>query len=186
MEPLPAFDAPAFQECKNRVREILAKNQFFQCAYCESPIENEPGRFHLDHMQPQREAPTRRFDITNLVASCQSNDTCGHRHKNFAVPEGLNPYRVVDLHLAFRCDSMGELHSAKLSDALQEFAFEKLNLNAAGLKTQRQKVISSLRAHTIASGSGSRKKLKKLSTSKTGFWSLFHQELRRFGFSVSS
>ena len=184
MEPPPDFGIPAFQDCKDQIRALLVENQHYQCAYCERPIEDEPGSFHLDHVKSQHEAPARRFDITNLVASCETATTCGHNHGSNSVPDELHPYLVADLHLAFKCSSLGELTSTTLSANAHHFAFNDLNLNAPGLKTQRQNVISKLRQYTLAAGTNARKKLKHLPTRGTGFMSLYTQILGPFGYTL--
>jgi len=126
--------------------------------------------------------PKRRFDITNLVAACQKDHTCGHSHKDNPVPDELNPYLASNLHAAFECDSGGELIAVGLSESAATYAFARLNLNDPGLQSERSRVIAKLRQYTIALGVGARKKIKSLSTSNTGFISLHIQELGRFGF----
>lgn len=184
MVPQPDFGIPAFHRCKHEIRALLVTNQHHQCAYCERPIEDEPGSFHLDHVKSQLHAPARRFDITNLVASCETKSTCGIHHESDSVPDDLHPYIAQDLHLAFYCSSLGELSSDVLPESAREFAFKKLNLNTPGLKTQRTIVITRLRQYTIALGTNAKKRLKKLSTRKTGFISLHFQELSRFGYTL--
>jgi uncharacterized protein (TIGR02646 family) len=184
MEPQPDFGIFAFQDCKDEIRDRLVKNQHHQCAYCERPIEDEVGSFHLDHVKSQHEAPTRRFDITNLVASCETASTCGRKHDSNSVPDELHPYLAADLHLAFHCSSLGELSSSTLSAMARQFAFEDLNLNDPGLKSQRAKIMATLMQYTIAAGTNARKKLKDLPTRGTGFMSLYAQLLGRFGYAI--
>lgn len=186
MAPQPDFGIFAFQDCKDKIRALLVENQHHQCAYCERPIEDEPGSFHLDHVKSQHDAPARRFDITNLVASCETTTTCGHHHGSNSVPDELHPYLAADLHLAFECSSLGELTSTTLSANAQHFAFNDLNLNAPGLKTQRQTVIAKLQQYTLATGTNARRRLKELSTRRTGFISLHSQLLGRFGYALPS
>lgn len=184
MAPQPDFGIFAFQDCKDEIRARLVINQHYQCAYCERPIEDEAGAFHIDHVKSQHDAPHLRFVITNLVASCETTDTCGHNHGSLSVPDELHPYSAPDLHLAFKCDSLGELTSSSLSAAAQQFAFVQLNLNHPGLKAQRKIVIAKLQQYTLAAGTNARRKLKHLSTRSTGFISLHFQELGRFGFAL--
>ena len=182
--PQPPFDGLAFQSCKNLTRTDLLKNQNYQCAFCEVPLADNGDSTHLDHLVTQTVAPHRRFDVTNLVACCQNNNTCGHRHDRHCVPDALNPYSAEDLHEAFLCGSDGELYSDTLPAETQKFAFTQLNLNDAGLKTLRATIIAKLREQTIAMGSNTKKRLKKLPTRNVGFISLHVQELGKFGFCV--
>jgi hypothetical protein len=47
-DPVPGFDAPGAHDCLKRVlRPALLLNQGYQCAYCESPIENDGDSCHL-------------------------------------------------------------------------------------------------------------------------------------------
>lgn len=184
MDPAPDFGALAFQDCKNQIRARLVLNQHYQCAYCERPIEDVPHSFHLDHVESQHHAPHRRFDITNLAASCETDSTCGHKHGSNSVPAELNPYLALDLHLAFHCDSEGELSSVTLSGAARQFTFENLNLNDPGLKSHRARVMVLLMQYTLAAGTNARRRLKDLSTRKTGFISLYVQLLARFGYTT--
>jgi len=136
-------------------------------------------------MEPQGDCggnPSRRFDITNLVAACQKKHTCGHKHGNKPVPDELNPYLASDLHTGFACNSAGELTAVDLPESTASFAMTQLNLNDPGLQSERSTVIVKLRQYTIALGVGARKKIKSLSTTDTGFISLHYQELGKFGF----
>lgn len=180
--PVPDFNEPAFQGCKHQVRRLLLPNQHHQCAYCESPITDDGDSSHLDHIESQNDNEARRFDITNLVAACQRNETCGHGHGSDSVPGELNPYLAVRLHEAFHCASDGELSATNLPDSSETFAFHKLNLNAPGLKSQRAAVISNLMQHTNSLGTNARQRMKNLSTSNIGFRSLHYQILGRHGF----
>lgn len=174
----------SFHSCKREVRQRLLQNQRQQCAYCESLLQDIENSSHLDHLEPQTSAPGRRFDINNLVASCQNNATCGHKHGAHPVPDELNPYLAAKLHTAMPCDSGGELYTDSLPDHAWKFAELRLNLNAPGLKSIRAEIIRKLRLQTIASGTGARRRLASLSTQGVGFISLHAQELGRFGFSI--
>jgi hypothetical protein len=182
--PPPPFDGLAFQSCKGLTRSDLLANQHHQCAFCESPIKDIGQSTHLDHLITQDADPNRRFDITNLVACCQNESSCGHKHGSHSVPDELNPYIARNLHLALPCDSMGELYSDSLSEDAWAFAKVRLNLNAPGLKSARAAVLIKLRQQTIAQGTNARRRIANLSTRGVGFISLHAQELGRFGYSV--
>lgn len=186
--PPPEFDCLAFQTCKQKTRRDLLANQHHQCAFCESPIKDDGDSTHLDHLMPQDLDASRRFDVHNLVASCQDTRTCGHKHKNHPVPDELNPYLAKNLHRAMPCHSTGELYNATDADALspQAWAFAQvhLNLNAPELQMIRRVVIAQIYKQTIALGSNARKRIKNLSTKEIGFISIHHQLLGRFGFTL--
>lgn len=186
MDPPPDFGIPAFVECKGQVREKLLANQHYQCAYCERPIEDRPGDCHLDHVHPQSKLDSGRFVISNLVASCETDTTCGKQHADERVPDELNPYLSGNLHLAFDCSSEGELFAVSLSEPVAQFANAHLGLNDPGLKTVRSIVIAKLMLYIIGTGTNPRKRLKTLSTRSTGFLSLHFKLLGRFGFSLPS
>ncbi len=187
--PLPRFDAPAFQSCKNQIRTQLLLNQLHQCAYCERPIEDCGDSSHLDHIESQYDNQARRFDITNLVAACQTSHTCGHAHGRHSVPAELDPYRSPGLHSKLSCHSSGELEACGLSAAAEEFALgakgseaPTLNLNDPGLISRRELIIVQLMQQTVALGTNAKRKLRSLSTHGVGFQSLHYQYLARFGF----
>ena len=186
--PTPSFHGNKslpFQDCKVETRAQLLANQHYQCAYCETPLSDHGESTHLDHMEPQGDCggnPSRRFDITNLVAACQTAHTCGHKHGNNTIPDELNPYLASDLHTAFECNSAGELTAVALPESTASVAMTQLNLNDPGLQSERSTIIAKLRQYTIALGVGARKKIKSLATTDTGFISLHIQELGKFGF----
>lgn len=185
LNPPPAFDALAFQNCKEQTRTRLLQNQSHQCAFCETPLEDHGDVTQLDHLEPQGDNggnPARRFDFTNLVACCQTTDTCGHARGQKEIPPGIHPYDATDLHRAFHCSSDGILSNETLPQTAFDFALNTLNLNAPGLKTQRATIITKLQQYTIAAGSNARRRITQLSTDKTGFISLHFQTLGRFGF----
>lgn len=185
LDPIPAFDALAFQTCKKSTRTILLENQHYQCGYCETPLVNNGESTHIDHIEPQGDNggnPKRRFDITNLIASCQVKGCCGDQRKQNPLPDTLNPYIAANLDEAFHCSSSGELSNSNLASEAFKYAEQNLNLNCLALKTQRATVIFKLRQHTIALGANARKKIKNLSTKDTGFISLHYQVLGKHGF----
>lgn len=181
--PMPGFDIPAAHHClKGVLRPALLANQGFQCAYCESPIKNDGSSCHLAHITSQKDDPNRRFDVTNLMAACQSQDTCGHGHGEASVPGELNPYLAIKLHRSFHCSGDGKLTALGLSPDAEAFAFGPVNLNAPGLKTHRQEVIRRLMSLTISLGTKARQKLRNLSSCDRGFRSLHYQFLETHGF----
>jgi hypothetical protein len=196
-DPIPGFDVPAAHHClKGVLRPLLLSNQGFQCAYCEAPIEDDGGSCHLAHITSQKENQNRRFDVTNLMAACQSQDTCGHGHGEASVPGELNPYLVTKLHRHFHCAGDGTLTACGLSTEAEDFAFGTVSLNAPGpntrplavylnapgLKSQRQGIIRRLMSQTISLGTNARQNLRNLSTRDRGFRSLHYQFLSEHGF----
>lgn len=189
IQPLPSFSkkpvSPAVTDCMRVTRPLLLTNQGFQCVYCERPILDDGGSTHIEHLEAQNENggnPNRRFDITNLAACCQTNDTCGHQKGPQLLPVELNPYQAIALHERLRCSSEGTLYAENLPEHAANFAFQNLNLNSPALESLRTVIITSLQQQTIAQGAGNRNRLRNLSTTKTGFKSLYYQVLGRFGF----
>lgn len=182
-QPLPKFGDPGTHDCLKRVlRPALLANQSYQCAYCEAPIKDDGDSCHLAHIISQNDDPNRRFDVTNLMAACQCKDSCGHGHGEASVPEELNPYLAPNLHRRFHCDGLGKLTATGLSPSSESFAFGPVNLNAPGLKTQRETMISNLMSLTISLGTKAKQKIRTLSTRERGFISLHYQILGEYGF----
>lgn len=181
--PLPKFGDPGTHDCLKRViRPALLANQNYQCAYCEAPIKDDGDCCHLAHIISQKDNPSRRFDVTNLMAACQCKDTCGHGHGEASLSVELNPYLAPKLHRRFHCDGLGKLTACGLSPSSETFAFGPVNLNSPGLKTQRATVIRNLMDLTIALGANAKRKLRTLSTRERGFISLHYQVLGDHGF----
>lgn len=62
------------------IRQACTKEQLYLCAYCCDTITGENDTCHNEHIQAQKQANTRTLDYTNIVASCNGKNQCGHAH----------------------------------------------------------------------------------------------------------
>lgn len=58
------------------VRTACIAEQFSLCAYCCQTIAGDNS--HNEHVEAQDKAPNRTLEFTNIVASCQRQNQCGH------------------------------------------------------------------------------------------------------------
>jgi uncharacterized protein (TIGR02646 family) len=137
--------------CKAHLRRHLKQEQAHLCAYCESGLNDSNS--HIEHIEPQSTNSARRFDYTNLVASCDGDvlcseqnvyrgldvASCGHRKDDRYDPGlFLNPTQLTDVEKYFQYD----LHDASISasDKMPEkasYMIDLLNLDNQYLRNSR-------------------------------------------------
>ncbi|MDM8545390.1 retron system putative HNH endonuclease [Candidatus Venteria ishoeyi] len=151
----PEFDDSTFSlHCKTRLREYISTEQQQLCAYCEAKLEKNHS--HLEHMEPQKQNPKRRFDYQNLVASCDGGNascseqerdayegfdinSCGHRKDNaFDESLFLNPVVVKNIQAHFNYDrNTAEISASELAPAKASYMIDLLHLNSVYLCVSR-------------------------------------------------
>jgi uncharacterized protein (TIGR02646 family) len=74
-----------FQNIRNDIRQSCIEEQFFLCAYCCDRITINSS--HNEHIIPQKSLAGNNLtlDYDNIVASCQSNNSCGHKKANLSI-----------------------------------------------------------------------------------------------------
>ncbi|MEI6332157.1 MAG: hypothetical protein WCP16_23190 [Pseudanabaena sp. ELA645] len=72
-------------DIRQEIRDFALKEQFYICAYCCQRIENIHD-CHNEHLEAQSVNPKRTVDFTNIVASCNIQNQCGHAHKSQFLP----------------------------------------------------------------------------------------------------
>jgi uncharacterized protein (TIGR02646 family) len=148
-------------------REILAKllaSQKKLCAYCECRITKQEGNHHIEHFEEQHDAPTRVFDYTNLLLSCEgnrdpasrpeaaadaqyrtSNTSCGHRktkghHGEMEIDYALllNPTNNVAALFAYMDGIVEPSNVCTPKEKIQvEYTINRLNLAAHRIENNR-------------------------------------------------
>ena len=156
-------------------REVLIKNQGCVCAWCESKITLNTS--HIDHIRARNRKPNLTFEVSNLVASCNSPRTCGHRKQSAALPDWVHPYETSGLEDCFTYEPDGEVRpdpgltpvqTAEAGRALNEI----LNLNEPTLKERRE-----TRMAQINSYAGQGFSEEQIASFFPGFPSLIHKSL---------
>ena len=77
-------------EQRRAIRTSCITEQFGLCAYCCQSIDVDAA--HNEHIEAQDTAPNRTLDCSNIVASCQTLNQCGHGRGTRFLP--LTPLMV--------------------------------------------------------------------------------------------
>ena len=175
-EQLLAKTSTVFVLSKRQRREIvkqLMASQKSLCCYCESRIfvkipDTLPRFYHIDHFEEQKDAPTRVFDYSNMLLSCQSNTistiesmfddeqisptSCGHgksrdRHKDVKIDYDLllNPTKNVSTLFSY-FDGVVDASRTSTSEQVPQvkYTIKRLNLDAYRLENARINIITAI------------------------------------------
>ena len=137
-------------ECRREQREILVKNQFDCCAWCERKINIESS--HIDHVESRHLKPQRTFDHSNIVASCgkSTGEHCGHARTSASLPKEIDLYVVTNIQRHFRVSADGALTieqsglTAQQASEMNNAINDELNLNCNILKGKRARRLAEL------------------------------------------
>ncbi|MFJ2690197.1 TIGR02646 family protein [Pseudomonas sp. NPDC087336] len=66
------------------IRSSCISEQYGLCAYCCQSITVDNA--HNEHLEAQDSAPNRTLEFSNIVASCQHPQQCGHGRKTRHLP----------------------------------------------------------------------------------------------------
>lgn len=147
-DQLVAGHTPGWAEipsiAKRAVKAALLREQGFLCCYCERPID--PGRSHIEHLQPRSVAPGLMFAYANLLASCQGEgstgkapSTCGQIRGSRALP--IHPLRP-DCGASFVFRSSGTIEPEPSRRAAAVQAIEVLALDHPRLNLLRREAMA--------------------------------------------
>lgn len=78
------------REERRSIRSSCISEQYGLCAYCCQSIAIDDA--HNEHIEAQDRAPNRTLDFSNIVASCQRPNQCGHGRGTRHLP--LTPLMV--------------------------------------------------------------------------------------------
>jgi uncharacterized protein (TIGR02646 family) len=73
------------EDVRRIIRRHALEEQFYLCAYCCQRIQDIDA-CHNEHVEAQNLNPDRTLDFTNIVASCNTSNQCGHAHKSRCLP----------------------------------------------------------------------------------------------------
>lgn len=146
---IPTWKSFRRNPAKNHLLETLLKEQGYICCYCGVAIDK--GSCHIEHLKPQSQDETVRFDYSNLMVSCQGEDDekpniplhCGHRKHNWYNEKLLVSPLIKNCTDFFKYSASGEIlpteeTSKKLAAAT---TIENLALNIPKLQRMRQAAI---------------------------------------------
>ncbi|WCM53200.1 TIGR02646 family protein [Pseudomonas sp. WJP1] len=69
---------------RQSIRSSCISEQYGLCAYCCQSITVDNA--HNEHLEAQDSAPNRTLEFSNIVASCQHAQQCGHGRKTRQLP----------------------------------------------------------------------------------------------------
>ncbi len=145
--PTATYDSESFKPFYSKLREELVKEQKGLCAYCCSEISVEKS--HNEHIEPRHMkngvSSRKSLDYNNIVASCNSNSTCGRNKCNkYDESKFVSPLQE-DCEEKFSYDPDGHMNG-------DEYTISLLNLNSYELKRARMavyKIISNMSTEDI-------------------------------------
>lgn len=124
-------------ELKDEVRKDLLCKQRNQCAYCERKIDNENS--HIEHIEPRDKAHTLECEYSNMILSCNNNDSCG-KYKDSKAWESSYIHPVLHNPTDFFKFSLnGEVLSIDDQQGAVD-TIEFLNLNSKKLLRLRKNI----------------------------------------------
>lgn len=133
--PTADYDSDSFKPLVKPLRDYLVREQRGLCAYCCSRISSEAS--HNEHIEPRHgknDAVSRRsLEYTNIVASCNTADTCGKKKDNeYDAGYFISPVQV-DCEDRFSYDPDGYMKG-------DEYTISLLNLNSYKLRMARRAI----------------------------------------------
>lgn len=118
------------------IRSSCISEQYGLCAYCCHSITVDSA--HNEHLEAQDRAPNRTLDFSNIVASCQRQNQCGHGRGTRPLP--LTPLMTeCETELKFYLSGLveGQTERARLTiEALNLGQTEDSNRGLIGARKQ--------------------------------------------------
>ncbi len=123
------------------LKSFLRDEQEGRCCYCEIIIQGNCDT-HIEHYKPKSKYPNDKYNYLNLLASCQHNDSCGHKkgkvYDNFIV----SPFG--DCESRFTYTGNGMIISSDENDEHAKKTSELLGLNCKRLRDLRNTILQIL------------------------------------------
>ena len=123
------------------VKEQLIAEQLGMCCYCEVILSLSDC--HIEHLKPKSRYPQERFAYGNLLASCNSKKSCGHKKGTWYHPDMVSPLTIgCEQRFTYTLD--GRMIPSDKEDKSALETIEQLGLNCATLKDRRKSIILAL------------------------------------------
>jgi uncharacterized protein (TIGR02646 family) len=125
------------EKVRPTIRQQALEEQFYLCAYCCQRIKDITA-CHNEHIEAQSLNPQRTLDFTNIVASCNTKNQCGHAHKSQFLP--LTPLmNECETELKFKISGRVEGLSDRAITSIQVLNLgDKENNNRAPIEKRKQ------------------------------------------------
>ncbi|MCT4601683.1 MAG: TIGR02646 family protein [Marinifilum sp.] len=130
-------------EIYNNLRESLLLDQELRCCYCEMFL-NKNEEAHVEHLKDKDRYPKEKFLHSNLLASCKSTTTCGHKKDKGYFEQMITPLlENCQDRLMYTDDGRIIARDENDEDARRTIE-EVLNLNHKRLVDRRKTIIRGL------------------------------------------
>lgn len=118
------------------LREHNVKQQHYLCAYCCRRIETDGAHSLNEHIRPQGQSKFQKhsMDYGNIIACCQTEETCSAAKKNQYDENLFISPLDEDCEMHFSFGSNGEVFP---ESERGEYTINLLNLNSYRLKQAR-------------------------------------------------
>ena len=123
------------------VKKQLIAEQLGMCCYCEVILSLSDC--HIEHLKPKSRYPQEKFAYGNLLASCNSKKSCGHKKGTWYRPEMVSPLDE-DCEQRFKYTHDGKIVPFDKEDKSALETIEQLGLNCTILKDRRKSIILAL------------------------------------------
>ncbi len=126
---------------KQKLKEVLIDEQNNLCAYCEVYIKVDNS--HIEHIKDRSHYPQDTFNYNNLILSCNSKDSCGHKKCTSYFLGFVSPLNL-DCEKKFTYTMNGRIIPTQKSDCNAQKTIEILGLNSKKLIDRRYSIIKAL------------------------------------------
>ena len=126
------------------LREELIEQQEKMCCYCEVALKEETDA-HIEHLKDQHNHSNDRYNFNNLLASCQHNDSCGHK-KGVGYFNNMVSPLDNNCQTQFTYTGTGKILPHDEDDNSANTTIKVLGLNCKRLKDRRKNLIKTLQS----------------------------------------
>ena len=122
----------------HELREYLIRKQDKMCCYCEIALKDNTDA-HLEHLKDRHNHPNEKFVFENIYASCQYNDSCGHKKGSSYFNGMVLPN--TNCQPRFTYTDNGKIIPTNKNDNEAIKTIDVLKLNCKRLKNSRKDII---------------------------------------------
>lgn len=123
------------------IRSSCITEQYGLCAYCCQSITLDDA--HNEHVEAQDRAPNRTLDFSNIVASCQRPQQCGHGRGTQPLP--LTPLMAeCETELKFYLSGLVTGHTERAQISIKALNLGHTEDSNRGLVGARKKLVDAL------------------------------------------
>ena len=167
LQPGAFYDGQDFTPVKQDIREQLAAEQGYLCAYCMSRIEPDEQRMKVEHWHSRKKYPEKQLSYANLLGCCYGNegspDSNAHCDTKKHDEDLLFSPAESSHHSKMKIRYLGDGTIKSDDAAFNRQLNEVLNLNFYRLKENRKSVWNAV-THVLKriSGTASRAQIEAL------------------------